>query len=80
MTDKETRERRKRLKEYQTQWMNLYSGRMPDPGRMKSKGFARELFLLSELVGTVFMTARMYARWRKMDEERTRRALGFAVW
>ncbi len=80
MTDKEILERTKRLKKHANRWKRLYPRRMPDPRDMSSEKFSREHFILSELVGTTFMTSRMFGRWRKMDEEHSRRALGLSQW
>jgi len=56
--------------------MRLYHRRgMPNPGRMGPTSFSKEHWLLEQIIGTVFMTKRLWDRWDRIHREHQSRVM-----
>jgi hypothetical protein len=55
------------LKETHDKLLKKYKKGKPDPFRMRSARLIEEWNLLEKLVGTVFMTQNLLARWMKVN-------------
>jgi hypothetical protein len=69
MTDTEIAERTRMLESTKLKLQKMYRKKQPKPENMTGRRLANEYHLLATLVGTIYLTSKMFKRWRRVNQE-----------